>query len=80
MLLLQIPQTEKRVDPDLCVRGMDGLRVADASVMPSITSANKNAPTLMIGESGSAHAAGLAYREHKEIALKLDVNLILTKM
>ena len=37
------------VDPELRVRGVDGLRVIDASVMPTITSANTNAPTLMIG-------------------------------
>jgi choline dehydrogenase len=43
------------LDPDLKVKGIDGLRVADASVMPKITSANTNAPSLMIGE----HAAAL---------------------
>lgn len=42
------------VDPELRVRGVDGLRVIDASVMPSITSANTNAPTLMIGQKGAA--------------------------
>ena len=42
------------VDPELRVRGVDGLRVIDASVMPAITSANTNAPTLMIGEKGAA--------------------------
>jgi choline dehydrogenase-like flavoprotein len=36
--------------PDLRVHGVDGLRVADASVMPAVTSGNTNAPTLMIGE------------------------------
>ncbi len=41
------------VDPDLCVRGVTGLRVADASVMPTVVSANTNAACLMIGE----HAA-----------------------
>ena len=43
------------VDPALRVRGIDGLRVADASVMPSITGGNTNAPAMMIGE----HCAGL---------------------
>lgn len=41
------------VDPDLCVNGVSGLRVADASVMPTVVSANTNAACLMIGE----HAA-----------------------
>jgi choline dehydrogenase-like flavoprotein len=36
------------VDPELRVRGVAGLRVADASVMPNITSGNTNTPTAMI--------------------------------
>ena len=42
------------VDPQLRVRGVDNLRVMDASIMPTITSANTNAPTLMIGAKGAA--------------------------
>jgi len=42
------------VDPQLRVRGVQGLRVIDASVMPKITSANTNAATLMVGEKGAS--------------------------
>ena len=38
------------VDPRLRVHGIDGLRVADASIMPVITNGNINAPCFMIGE------------------------------
>jgi choline dehydrogenase len=41
------------VDPELRVYGVDGLRVADASVMPFVTSGNTHAPVVMIGERAS---------------------------
>ena len=62
---------EAVVDPRLAVHGVQGLRVADASIMPAVTTGNTHAPTVMIGEraagwvaealsAGPAHAAATA--------------------
>jgi choline dehydrogenase len=56
------------VDSRLRVRGVSGLRVVDASVMPTITSGNTNAPTVMIAEQGSEFI-----REDRRTALRQNV-------
>jgi choline dehydrogenase len=46
------------VDPECRVIGIEGLRVADSSIMPQVTNGNLNGPTLMIGEKASDHILG----------------------
>lgn len=46
------------VDPQCRVIGIEGLRVADSSIMPQVTNGNLNAPSIMIGEKASDHILG----------------------
>jgi choline dehydrogenase len=51
---------ESVVDPQLRVHGLSGLRIVDASIFPTVTSGNLNAPSIMVGERGAEFVLGEA--------------------
>lgn len=46
------------VGPDLCLRGLDGIRICDSWIVPSLIGSNTNAPTIMVAEKASDLISG----------------------
>lgn len=66
---------EAVVDPQLRVRGIAGLRVVDASVMPTVPGGNTNGPSIMIGEKGADLLRGLSHAQGSQHMEQVDATL-----